>query len=256
MNLIKAELARTYFTHGKNLKTSLISIIFFIVIIVIGYNRFSSKLIMYPDVISLVVSLIFFIRIILSALTSPITEVSKEITSKRIGLFNSLYYKIDILILFRVFLLILLNIILALVFLISIDLLLGEKFSIIFYQYLIIFASCLIGAFSLVGLGLLISGLMIYTKVKSSYLAIIQILVFYGIFSFSKGHILIPFSNAKILIYNIIAGSHITTELIINNLLFSLINSMLFLLIGVVTFRFLYLLTIKNKSLISLNDIK
>ena len=255
MNLIIGELSRIYFTHGKNLKTSLISILVFILIIVIGYNRFASKLMAYPDIIILVVSLIFFLRIILGSLTAPINEITKEITSKRIGFLSSLYFKIDMLIILRVAFLTLLNIVLALFFLTSIDVLLGENFTIVFYQYLIIFFTCFMGAFSLIGLGLLISGLMLYTQVKRSYLAIIQIIVFYGIFSFPKGHILIPFSNAKILIYNIIAGFQIANEHLINNFLFCIINSILFLLIGILIFRLLFLMTTKNKSLLSLNNI-
>ncbi|WP_342489719.1 hypothetical protein NSU13_18500 [Bacillus sp. FSL M8-0049] len=249
MNLLTAELRRSYFNYIKNIKLTLLSIVFMVLILIFTVNSFINKLEIYHDFLTIFISLVFFLRLLLSSYTFPGNQINQEIKENRIYTLSYLKSSFEHIITARIIINNFLNLIFSVLFIILVDIALGSSFNISIYQYFVIFVISFLGMFSVSGIGLLVVLIGVVSGVKKIIITVAQIALFYLIFSFPSGSIFVPFSNSKVMIYNLLNNSYIDFNMLWMNFLYVFINSVIFYSFSLYLSKILRLIALKNNKL-------
>ncbi|MGX9808819.1 hypothetical protein ACV3PA_16470 (plasmid) [Exiguobacterium acetylicum] len=249
MNILIAEIKRSYNHYVKSIKFTLISILIMTLILFITLNNITNKLEKYHEIIVILISIIFFLRILVSSLTFPINQISQEKNNRRMYMLSYLKYSFEYILTIRILINVFLNATFSILFLLLIDLSLGDLYNLGYKSYLIIYVSSFIGMMSVAGVGLIVGAIQIATGLKMTVIAIAQIVLFFFIFSYSSGSMFVPFSLSKILIYNILNHYQLDLIKLITNLFYIFLNSLVYYFVGWYTIKKLRLSTIKNNKL-------
>lgn len=239
MKLFKAEFQRNFYTYIKNKKTTILSLIIFITIISITLNIYNHRFDEVGDIGALIIGTVYLIRLSLSSLIFPTSQVIEYLKKNNIDTtINNNYFNLETILLIRSIFALFFNTLMALSFVILLDIFNSDLLNESFKNYFMIFLIGFIGAIGIVGLGLVILSLVWKLSINMPVVLLSQILLILLIFSTPINSSFIPFSDTKIFIINIFNGYDPSIKLFLEYLVKILTNSVFYLLLGYYTLKF------------------
>lgn len=239
MHLIKAEFQRNLYTYANNKKTTLLSLLIFILIISITLNVYEKRFSEIAEISAVIIGTMYLIRLSLSCLVYPTSQIIENIKKDNIDTSTSMNsYHLETVLLVRSIIALFFNAIIATFFVILLDFFNPRFINENLVTYGMIISISIMGSIGIIGLGFIILSIIWRFSVNMPVILLSQILLILLIFSTPIDNPLIPFSDTKLFIINIFNGYSPNATHYLEYFLRILLSSSFYLLIGYLTLRF------------------
>jgi len=248
LKLIKAEYLKLLFTYIKNKKTTLFSLLLLVIIIGITLNIYENRFHDLDEISSIILGTIFLIRIMLSGLMFPISQLAEDINRNSLDNIMAISnYNLENQVLIRSVFSSIFNVFIALFFIFLINLIAPVSLDKNLNLYIMLLVIGIIGSFSVIGLGFIMASIVWKFNIKLPIVILSQILLTLLIFATPFESFLIPFSNTKLFVINLFDGYTPNFVFFIKHCIIVLVNSIFYLLLGYLFFKFTRINIIQNK---------
>jgi hypothetical protein len=248
MNLIKGEFSKILFTYIKSKKSALLSILLFVIILGISLNIYENRFAELGEISSLIIGSIFLIRIMLSSLMFPTSQLSEAINKNNVdSLIGITNYSLEMTLLVRSIFTLIFNVCISLFFIFLIHFVAPISLEKNLIIYLMLLAIVVIGSFSIIGIGFIVVSLVWKFNVKLPIVILSQLLFVLLIFTSPYESFLIPFSDSKLFVINVFNGYNPTFLFFLKKIIIILFNSIIYLIIGYIFLKLTRYDFTKNK---------